>query len=214
MADTQQLIAELSQKAALVKAQPPRVYITRLLGVLVLYATVVQLVSGLRADLVLQLARPMFVLELIALTGLCLSAAMACVLVMYPDAYQKRHWLKLPVVFVVCVVGLLQQQLGMPAHPTMVLSAEAAHPMECTLSIAATAILPTALIFMLLRKGATLMPLGAGALAVVTSWSVSVLTLRLAEANDSIMHLLTWHYLPSIGFAVLGAWLGRVMLKW
>ena len=54
----------------------------------------------------------------------------------------------------------------------------------------------------------------AGLLAVIAAVSVGAITLRLAEANDEIMHLLSWHYLPSIFFASLGALLGRYLLRW
>jgi hypothetical protein len=43
---------------------------------------------------------------------------------------------------------------------------------------------------------------------------VSALWLRLHEMNDSIIHLIQWHYLPMLAFGLIGLWLGRVLLKW
>lgn len=58
------------------------------------------------------------------------------------------------------------------------------------------------------------MPLQAGFIAVIAAVSVGAITLRLAEPNDQIAHLLVWHYLPSVFFASLGALLGRYLLRW
>jgi hypothetical protein len=57
-------------------------------------------------------------------------------------------------------------------------------------------------------------PLQAGAFAVLTASTIGALTLRLAEENDSIVHLVQWHYLPTLFFAVLGAFAGKWLLKW
>jgi len=32
--------------------------------------------------------------------------------------------------------------------------------------------------------------------------------------NDSIMHVIEWHYLPMIAFGMAELWLGKAMLKW
>jgi hypothetical protein len=68
--------------------------------------------------------------------------------------------------------------------------------------------------FVLLRKGASIRQLQAGSFAVLTATAIGCLTLRLSEENDSIMHLLQWHYLPTLLFAALGALAGKWLLKW
>ena len=37
--------------------------------------------------------------------------------------------------------------------------------------------------------------------------------LRLYEVNDSIMHVIQWHYLPMIAFGFIGIWRGKVALR-
>lgn len=214
MDDTQQLIEQLSQQVAAMKAVPPRTYVLRLLGVLFVYGCLMQGMLGFRPDLMMHLVRPMFSLELVLLAGLLSSSAIACVFAMYPDAYQKRYLLRLPYGFAVAMFAVILCQLFLPVDSRMVMPTATSHTVECTMFIAAASLLPTMLIFILLRRGATLVPLEAGALAVMTASAVSALTLRLAEANDYIVHLLVWHYGPSIGFAIVGALLGRFILKW
>ena len=86
--------------------------------------------------------------------------------------------------------------------------------MECALCIGSVALIPSALIFALLRKGASVRQFQAGSFAVLAASSIGCLTLRLAEANDSMMHLASWHYGPTVLFAALGAALGKILLKW
>lgn len=214
MVDTKQLIEQLSQQAAPVKPVRPARMVALLLAALMVYAIGMQWSQGLRVDLAMQLERPLFVVELLLLLCLCLSAMVACVLAMFPDAYQKRSMLKLPYLFAAAMLALVTFQLLLPQDGRMVMPTPQSHTMECTLYIAMASMLPAALIFVVLRKGATLVPLHAGALAVMTASSIGALTLRLAEADDAITHLLASHYLPSIGFAVVGALLGRWFLRW
>lgn len=214
MVETEQLIQELSRQAPPVKLVPPRRWALRLLAVLVAYGAAMLWMIGPRPDLSVQLARPMFVGEIMLLAAALLSAAMASILAMYPDMLQKRGLLKLPYILAMLVIAMQAYQLGAPHDARMVVAAPAAHSMECTCFIALSALLPAALIFLLLKKGATLAPLNAGALAIITATALGALTLRLSEANDAIPHLLVWHYAPMIAFAALGAGLGRMLLKW
>jgi hypothetical protein len=49
---------------------------------------------------------------------------------------------------------------------------------------------------------------------VLSAFSVGALWLRLHELNDSISHVVTWHYLPMLAAGAIGLWLGRRLLKW
>ena len=80
--------------------------------------------------------------------------------------------------------------------------------MDCALCIGSVAMLPSLLLFGILRRGATVRPMQAGIFAVLAASAIGCLTLRLSEANDSLAHLLLWHYLPTLIFAALGAVIG------
>lgn len=214
MIDTKQLIQELSAQATPVKAVRPHVWASRLIAVLLVYAGAAQWWLGIRPDLATQLERSLFIAELFLLAAMLISAAIASVLAMVPDTYQKKNLLKLPYIISGLMLALVTFQLLMPQDARMVMPDETSHTIECAMFIAMASMLPAALIFVLLRKGATIMPKNAGALAVIASASIGALTLRLAEADDYIIHLLTWHYIPSILFAGLGALIGRWMLRW
>lgn len=214
MTKTIDLIASLSAKSKK-KFRTPSYYAICLLAVLAIYAIGCQLFLGFRPDLALQLTRPLFALESLLLSLLIISSVYAAVLVMYPDAYQKPQLLKFPyAIFVLLVIVVCFQSL-MPTDARMViLEGPGIHDMECIICIASFALIPSALIFMLLRKGASVRQLQAGSLAVLAASSIGCLSLRFAEANDSIIHLMQWHYVPTILFAAFGALAGKWLLKW
>jgi hypothetical protein len=215
MVDTKQLIQELSAQAAPVKRLQPRRDAAFLLALLSIYAICAQCwLEGFRPDLAIQLSRPLFILELLLLAAMLVSASVASVYVMLPDGGQRKTLMRLPYVFSGGMLVLLVFQLFLPQDIRMVMSDAAAHTHACTIYIALSSLLPAALIFGLLRKGASVMPMQAGLLAVITAVSVGAITLRLAEANDEIIHLLVWHYVPGLFFASMGGLLGRYFLRW
>lgn len=216
MTNTLDLIASLSSEAVPArKVRAPSYWAVRLLAVLMIYAIGCQFFLELRPDLLTQFARPFFVAEILLLAVLLAGSAIASVLAMYPDAYQKPRLLSLPYVVFGALAILLGFQLVMPQDVRMLTpEGPGVHAMECAICIASVALIPSALIFALLRMGASVRQLQAGSFAVLTASSVGCLTLRLAEANDSIMHLVQWHYMPTLAFAALGALAGKWLLRW
>ncbi|OYW14223.1 MAG: hypothetical protein B7X02_00515 [Rhodospirillales bacterium 12-54-5] len=215
MTDTSTVIAQLSSDAvAPVPMRSPIYWGMRLLAVLVVYGLGSQAYLGVRIDLLTQFSRPLFAAEIALLVALLLSSGTASVLAMYPDAYQKQKLLVLPYAIFIVLVGLVLLQFDMPVDARMVIPPPGGHAMECALCIGAIAILPSALAFAILRKGATIRPLQAGSFAVLMASAMGGLSLRLAESNDSMLHLASWHYLPTLLFASIGALLGKLLLRW
>lgn len=215
MTNTSDLIASLSAQAKPTKKlRSPAYWAVRMLAVLAVYGAGTQIFLGLRPDLSQQLSRPFYACEVATLVLLLIASALAAVLAMYPDAYQKPRLLKLPYGLFILVFALNMVQLFMPLDERMVMPSPEAHAMECAICIAALALIPSAFIFALLRKGASVRQSQAGSFTVLAASAMGCLTLRLAEDNDSIMHLLQWHYVPTFLFAMIGVFLGKWLLKW
>lgn len=213
--NTNELIASLSMEAPGKHLGAPGYYALYLGFVLVVYAIGAQIFLGLRSDLAAQFTRPMFSLEIILLALLTVSSAVAAILSMYPDAHQKQDVLRYPYVIFAALIVFILFQLAMPHEPMMVIpTALDVHGMECALCIAGVTIVPSAMIFGLLRKGASVHPLRSGFFTVLAASAIGCLTLRLSEANDSLMHMVSWHYVPTLLFAALGALIGKWLLKW
>lgn len=212
--NTNDLIEALSKDPQPLALRGPGYYAWRLGLVLALYAAVGIPLQGLRPDLPVQFLRPMFMVEVTLLAVLVATSIMAAVLSMYPDNYQRRGLLTLPYMVFVALAVFIAGQWFLPLDARMAMPKPLAHGIECSLCIATLAMLPSAVIFWLLRKGASVHPWRAGSFAVLASASLGCLMLRMAEQNDSLTHLLHWHYLPTLLFAGLGACFGKYLLRW
>lgn len=212
---TDELIDSLSKTAASVPLRTPAYYAVRLALVLVVYGASMVAFKGLRPDVVLQLARPLFAVEIAMLLLLVLSSTAGAVVAMYPDMYQKHRLTGIPyAVFAVFLLFVLAQ-LFIPAGIGLYIpTPEHVDDLECTIAIAGFAVLPSLIIFALMRRGNTVHPLRAGALAVLAAAGTGCLILRVIEQNDIISHLLVAHYLPTLGFAAIGAIIASRLLRW
>jgi hypothetical protein len=208
------LIASLSQETPKPRLKPPGYFAARLGAVLTVYGIGIQFFLELRTDLLAQFSRPMFTLEILLLVLLTVCSATAALLAMYPDVYQKPRLLNVPYAVFMALVAFMLVQFLLPHDIRMVIPPLDGQAMECAICIASVALLPSALIFALLRKGASVYPWRAGSFAMLAASGIGCLTLRLAEANDSLLHLAVWHYLPTLFFAGLGAVIGRLVLRW
>jgi hypothetical protein len=214
MKDTEDLIRELSSGPVAVRRLPaPARFVAALVAACVACGVAGQLYLGVRPDLRATLADAYLWSELACLLLLLASSLVASVLVMYPDAYQHPGLTRLPyAVFGLLVVLCLVQ---MAVQPELRLQdATDMHGVWCTVSIAALALVPSALVMILLGRGAVVRPRQAGSLAVLTGTALGCLVVRLHEANDSMVHVVTWHYLPTVLCALVGVGLGRRLLRW
>ncbi|MEI7668914.1 MAG: NrsF family protein [Pseudomonadota bacterium] len=215
MIDTKSLILSLVSDAKPVKYLRPPIYSALFLFVILLiYGIITQSFSGIRADIVLQLHRPFFVVEILSLILLIFTSAIAAILTMYPDAYQKPKLLLLPYWSFGLLILIIIYQIFIQNKTGIILPPKEETGWQCCLSIALISLIPSALIFVILHKGASVRQFQSGAFSVLAASGVGCLTLRIAEATDSLIHLATWHYLPTIIFAMLGAFIGRIILKW
>ncbi|MGB7649921.1 MAG: DUF1109 domain-containing protein [Gallionella sp.] len=167
-------------------------------------------VSGVRPDLGVQLQRAEFVAELVLLFGLALTSSVSAALLAFPDSFQKSAWTKLPLLLLLALLlTLLAAYLAdNPPAP------QPLHSWQCTMAIVMVAIIPGVWTLWVMRRFAAIQRGMAGSVAVLFAFSVSALWLRLHELNDSISHVIYWHYLPMLIFAIVGWWLGKRVLRW
>lgn len=215
MTNTNDLIAQLSGEAKPAKrAIHPAQLALRLLALLLVYAIGVQAIIGLRPDLITKLTDFWFEAEIVSLLFLVLTSVLASIMAMFPDAYQKPALLKLPYVVFAVIVVMVATQYVMHTHLEYPIIGIETNGIQCALCLAGLTVIPSAIMFAVLKQGASIRPLQAGAFAVFAATGIGCLTLRLAEQTDNMMHLALWHYLPTLCFAMLGAALGKWLLKW
>jgi hypothetical protein len=211
MNQIENLIAELAaQNAPRTAAPQPFLIALTWLGYAAGYFLIALLVSGTRPDLAAHLRDVEFVAEIILLLALVLASSVSAALLAFPDAYQKPRWTLLPWALLagLAVLLLLAYAADNPPAP------QPLHSWQCTMAIVLVAIIPGAWTLWMMRSFAALRRGMAGSVTVLFAFSVSALWLRLQEMNDSISHVIAWHYLPMLIFAVLGWWLGKRVLRW
>jgi hypothetical protein len=211
MDNIEQLVASLSKDAQAVKPAPrPWLLSLKWMAVAAAYIIVALAFSGLRPDLMLQFHQPWFVIEIVLLAGIFVSTALSAAILAFPDLHQQRRAAFAPVwIFTLFALALVFALLAdNPPSPLPV------HSFECTLSIFMFSLLPTAGIFYTMRQFASTHLHLSGIVAVLFAFSTGALWLRLHEQTNSVIHLIEWHYLPMIGVAALGWWLGKKLLKW
>jgi hypothetical protein len=211
MANIDELINKLAQDTATVKRAPhPFLLSIEWMVVAVFYIAVSLMISGARHDLLPKLHDVWFAAEIAALFGIFISTSLSAALLSYPDLHQKRRVAFAPIaIFALFVLVIFfAWRADSPPAPLPV------HSFECTLSITLLSLLPAAWTFYVMRKFASTHTRWAGGIAFLFAFSIGALWLRLYEQNDSIMHVIQWHYLPMIGFGIIGMWLGKVVLKW
>lgn len=174
------------------------------------YLVISLAVSGVRPDWLQQLQHPWLQAELILLVLMCVSTALSAAVLAFPDMHQRSWLTRVPLVLfgVFGVVMLLAWHADQPPAPLPI------HSFECTLSILAAALLPAAWVVYTLRRYASTHVRWAGSTALLFAFSVGALWLRLHEVNDSVMHVILWHYLPVIAVGWLGLSVGQKWLRW
>lgn len=211
MGNLDELISKLAQDAPPVKPAPhPVVLSIEWMTVAVVYLGVALMFSGLRPDLMLKLQEPWFAAEIAALAGIFVATCLSAALLSFPDLHQMRRAVFAPVLMftLFALVMLLAWNADVPPAP---LPGSSYH---CTISITLLALLPTVWIFYVMRKFASTHLYLAGGIAILFAFSIGAIWLRLYEINDSTMHVIQWHYLPMVGFGIIGMWLGKAVLRW
>lgn len=211
MNDFEQLVEVLAADVAKVEPVPhPYLLSLKLMGAALAYLAVSLAVSGVRPDWLQALDHPWFVAEILALLLISVATSFSAALLSFPDLHQKRVQAFVPVwaFTLFFLVMLCAWRADTPPAPFP------AHSAECTASIILFALLPATWTFYLMRKIASTHYRWAGSIAVLSALGVGALWLRLHEVNDSILHVVEWHYLPMLAAAVVGVWLGKRFLRW
>ncbi|MEO8343066.1 MAG: DUF1109 domain-containing protein [Gallionella sp.] len=211
MTNIEALIAMLAKDTPPVKpASHPFMLSAKWMMAALVYLLVTLMISGLRPDLMSKLHESWFIAEIAALIGIFIATSLSAALLSFPDLHQMRRAAFAPVVMfaLFALVMFLAWHADNPPAPLPV------HSFECTISITLSSLLPIGWTLFKMRKLASTHSHLAGCCALLFAFSIGAIWIRLYEVNDSIVHVIQWHYLPMIAFGLVGLWLGKAMLKW
>lgn len=211
MENIDDLVARLAQDVAAVKPAPhPFVLSLKWMGAAAIYLAVALALSGLRPEFFEKLHNTWLAAEIAVLLAIFIVTSFSAALLAFPDLHQKRGLAYAPILLFLLflMVMFFAWRADSPPAPLPV------HSFECTIGITLMALLPAVWTFYALRKYASTHYQLAGSVALLSAFSVGALWLRLHEANDSISHVIVWHYLPMLLIGLIGMWLGTRLLKW
>jgi hypothetical protein len=211
MGNIDELINRLAQDTATVKhAHHPFLLSIERMVIAAFYLAVALMIFGTRDDLWLKFHDFWFIAEIAVLSGILISTSLSAALLSFPDLHQKPRMVFAPIVTFALFVPVIFFAWRADSPPASL----PAHTYECTRSIILISLLPSAWMLYVMRRFASTHYLWAGSIALLFAFSVGALWERLHEQTDSIIHVVEWHYLPMIGFGIIGMWLGKVVLKW
>ena len=211
MENIDDLVARLAQDAVAVKPAPhPFILSLKWMGAAAIYLAVALALSGLRPELFEKLHNTWLAAEIAALLAIFIVTSLSAALLAFPDLHQKRGLAYAPVLLFLLFLLLMFFAWRADSPPATL----PVHSFECTIGITLMALLPAVWTFYALRKYASTHYQLAGSVALLSAFSVGALWLRLHETNDSITHVIVWHYLPTLVIGLIGMWLGRRLLKW
>ena len=211
MKDIEHLVTELADDTAPVKAAPHPYWLTsKWIAVATVYLVASLAIAGLRPDLEQAFRQPWFTAEIITLVLIVVATSLSAALLAFPDLHQKRGLALAPLWTFLLFVLVLSFAWHADSPPSPLPE----HSYQCTACIILLALLPAAWTLYAMRHVASTHFGWAGTITMLSAFSIGALWLRLHEVNDSILHVIEWHYLPMLAFGILGLWLGRSLLRW
>lgn len=211
MASIEELVESLAQDTVPVRPAPhPFMLSLGWVAAAAVYLVLSLWITGVRPDLAHKLHEPWFVAEMASLALIFVATALSAAVLAFPDLHQKRKAALAPAgAFVLFIAVLfLAWRADAPPAPLPV------HSIRCTLYIVLFSLLPAAWTFHSMRQFASTHYRWAGGVALLSAFSIGALWMRLHELNDSVIHVIQWHYLPMLGIGLVGWWLGSRLLKW
>lgn len=211
MSSTEKLIETISQVSEGVEPGPtPYGIFLRWMGGSAVYIAIMVFISEIRPDIIACLHNYLYRAEIVSLLAVLLTSGLSASLLSYPDIYQRKYLLYLPLIALAAFFYVLYLEWQMEAPDTP----DPGHGFQCLFCITLFSTFSIIWLTIVLRKQAVTHYYAAGLAVFLASYSIGCLTLRLTEAVDSVSHLVEWHYLPMLGFSLIGVVIGKKLLRW
>ncbi len=209
---TEQLVASLvADRAA--SARP----LGRAVGRAVLLGAAVSLVIfaveyGPRVDLVPAFATWRFDVKLVLVLAALAAAASACLAMARPVSNERWRWAVLPALLI--AVSTLAAELAVVPAGYWKAHLVGSNALDCLTAIPLFALDPLAALMLALRRTAPASPARAGAACGALASAAAAVIYAFHCFDDSPLFVLTWYSLAAMPVILLGAVLGRRLLRW
>ncbi len=210
---TEELIGALASNCTPVRPLPhPALRAVAWFAISLAYVAIVVAAIGLRPDISAKLVDLRFATELGAalLTSMMAAAGAFCA-----GCPGRPPWERLaPFPFLALWLGAIGKGCWSDWAALGVAGLAVHLDLICFPAIVAISILPGALIFVMIRRGAPIAPATATGLAALAAAALAAAALLLFHVEDASIMVLIWQFGSVVLLAGLEALLGRVLLRW
>jgi hypothetical protein len=212
--DTQQLIQKLSAEGPKKPLRRPLFTWGLFLLCLFGHAVLALSLSGLRVDLVAKWQDPTYIMTLLGMLSIGVLAAWLTTCLALPDGNQQSgFWRRSVLLLCACVAAVLAYSWWhMGSHVYALCSLLGDY--VCAVHVVLSSLTPLMVMLYMIRKAAPLQILWVGAMAGLAAASFAYVVLQLTLVGDSPVHLFVWHFLPVLGVAMGGGFLGRYLFRY
>jgi hypothetical protein len=210
---TDDLIRAIAEDATPAGPRPQRRLALALAGAVAAAAILFWILLGPRANALVSLAEPRFVLKFFVTIGLA-AAAIGLVLRMIRPGAAPGAWRSAIMLAPgLLLIGISGELLALPADAWMT-ALIGVNSRVCLTYIPLMGLAPLGLILLALRSGAPTRPALAGAVAGLIAGGISAAFYASHCPDDSPLFVAVWYTLAIAMLAGLGALLGRRLLRW
>lgn len=205
------LINDLSRKQPVSRLYSVKSAFTKWVFYTVLYIILAPFFLGVRADILNKLVEFNYAIELTGLAFIMLTSLFSAINLAVPDYQQNRAVVYMPPVFIIVFLSVLAY-LVVNHHSAG--SIDHVQGILCVRCITLTSLIPSAFLFMEVKKAATTRPNLLSFYIIMYAVSLSALCLRLEESEASVYHTILYHYLPVIVFSATVYFIPKKFLSW
>lgn len=210
MKNTKEIIKKLASEATPVKPVKPtaRCFIWCVFAIMCV--GVAWAFIGIRHDFAAKIASGMFIVEISLALFAGVLSALAASWLSIPGCIRQNWLIWLPFIPITMLVFLIGYQVfESPSHLL-----EAGKSIHCATDVLMVAAVPAVALFVMLKFAASTRNMITSIMAVTAVAAFGYLGSRFICPNDDISHVIVWHYLPAVIIAVVGAVVGKKILKW
>lgn len=212
--ETNELIQQISGEGASKPLWHPLQQSMLWVAGLIVYLFLFLLFDGFRIDIAEKLGSYEFLIELVLLSIVGISASFAAFCLARPDDFQLP-WVKYFPVLLSLVWGIYAfSSAGDNLQLRNLINSVALVEVHCPIHIVAFSAIPAIVIFILVRMGAAIRIYWAGIMSVLSVTAFAYLFMRLVENNDNPAHLIVWHAIPILVLCLIGMYAGKKTLRW
>lgn len=178
------------------------------------FLIILSILLGIRPDIIQKFTETTYLLELLFSFITAIVAGIATMWLALPDVRQQS-WIRWAPFIPLAALVIVNLKIYYSADWQWSSQESGLNSgIACATHFFLYAIVPGAVYFFLLKRGASTKCCWAGSTALLSVSSMAYFSLRIIEPADHIIHILYWHWIPLFLIPLAGMMAGKVLLRW